>query len=51
MWRDFEKFFLIAIDFSGTLGLDTTMLLIELRFCTKKGSALHRLSDSVQPTF
>ena len=37
--------------FGGTLGLDTTMLLIELRFLYKKrGSVRHRLSDSNQPT-
>ena len=37
--------------FGGTLGLDTTMLLIELRFFVqKKGSVRHRLSDSNQPT-
>jgi hypothetical protein len=42
----FEGFF-----FGGTLGLDTTMLLIELRFLYKKrGSVQHRLSDSDQPT-
>ena len=42
----FEGFF-----FGGTLGLDTTMLLIELRFLYKKrGSVRHRLSDSNQPT-